>query len=82
MRAPVPASKSTISSPDRMAALATICSAQYEFSRCQPHGRRPDTTHHEDHRHDLKASCPVQTARQNFWERHCCRTQEVATGSE
>jgi hypothetical protein len=49
--APVPAPRSTTSSPGRMAALATICSAQCESSRCQPHGRRPDTTHHEDRHH-------------------------------
>lgn len=39
-----------------MAAVATTCSAQYGSSRCQPHGRRPDTTHHDDHRHAAKAS--------------------------
>src|SRR6478735_3625953 len=44
------------SSPGRMAAVATTCSAQYGSSRCQPHGRRPDTTHHDDHRHAAKAS--------------------------
>ena len=52
VRAPMPAPRSTTSSPGRIAARATIRSAQSGSSRCQPHGRRPDTTHHEDHRHD------------------------------
>jgi hypothetical protein len=69
VRAPTPAPRSTTSSPGRKAALATIRSAQSRSSRCQPHGRRPDTTHHEDHRHDLKASGPASPPRGNFQPR-------------
>jgi hypothetical protein len=69
VRAPTPAPRSTTSSPGRMAALATIRSAQSGSSRCQPHGRRPDTTHHEDHRHDPKASGPASPPRGNFQPR-------------
>ena len=69
VRAPTPAPRSTTSSPWRMAALATIRSAQSGSSRCQPHGRRPDTTHHEDHRHDPKPSGPASPPRGNFQPR-------------
>jgi hypothetical protein len=69
VRAPTPAPRSTTSSPGRMAALATIRSAQSGSSRCQPHGRRPDTTHHEDHCHDPKASGPASPPRGNFQPR-------------
>jgi hypothetical protein len=65
VRAPTPAPRSTTSSPGRIAALPTIRSAQSGSSRCQPHGR-PDTTHHEDHRHDLKASGLACPPRGNF----------------
>jgi hypothetical protein len=69
VRATTPAPRSTTSSPGRVAALATIRSAQSGSSRCQPHGRRPATTHHEDHRHDPKASGPASPPRGNFQPR-------------
>lgn len=77
VRAPVPAPRSTTSSPRRIAAPATICSTQYGSSRCQPQGRRPDTTHHADHRHDPKVSGPARPPRRNF---PCA--QDAATGRE
>jgi hypothetical protein len=69
VKAPAPAPRWTTSTPGRMAGLATIRSAQSGSSRCQPQGRRPDTTHHEDHCHDPNATGPTSPPRGNFQPR-------------
>jgi hypothetical protein len=66
VRAPIPAPRSTTSSPGRIAAPATMRSAQSGSSRCQPHGRRPDTTHREDDHHDRHTSDPLAQAATQF----------------
>jgi hypothetical protein len=56
VRLPVPAPRSTTSSPGRTSAAATINSAQCGSRRCHPHGGRPDTAHHEERDHNGEVS--------------------------